>query len=148
MTLPNPPSTQDHAMNLVRLSAGLVILALGLAALADGPKDNFPDKVNPIPPKGVALKKEDGEALKEKLDELGKAVAALPAKLKGKQALLELIPDVEVFHKSVAYALDLDQFYSAADVERAKKQLDLGLERARLLADGKPAWTTATGLVV
>src|SRR5262249_24817299 len=33
-------------------------------------------------------------------------------------------------------------------VARANKQLDLGLERARQLAEGKPTWTTATGLVV
>jgi pimeloyl-ACP methyl ester carboxylesterase len=149
MTSPNPARhrTRKHTVKAARLLSALA-LAAAFVALADGPGDNVPDKVRPVPPAGIVLPRDDVKALKTKLNDLGKAVAALPAKLKGKQALLELIPDVEVFHKAVKYALEMNQFYGGADAGRAHKQLDLGLERAKLLAEGKPTWTTATGLVV
>ena len=38
--------------------------------------------------------------------------------------------------------------YGTGEFAAAKKQLQLGQERARQLRDGKPEWTTATGLVV
>lgn len=132
-----------------RLLGLLVLSCLGvLLTRADGPGDNLPDKVRPIPPEGVPVDARVREALAAQLDELGKAIAALPTQLKGKAALLELMPDVEVYHKAVKYALEMNQFHAPADLDRARKHLASGMDRARQLSEGKPAWTRATGLVV
>ncbi len=133
----------------MRLAAGLlVVLAYLPCTFADGPKDNLPDNVRPIPPKGIDVPEADRNELRAGLDELKKELDALPAALKGKPALLELTPDVEVYHKAVRYALEYSEFFNPKEIPVAKKLLAEGLQRAKELRDGKPSWTTATGLVV
>jgi pimeloyl-ACP methyl ester carboxylesterase len=90
----------------------------------------------------------DRKELNEHLAELGKEIAALPAALKKKPALLGLVPDVEVYHKAVRYALTYGEVYTTAELKQAAKLLEQGRTRARELRAGKPGWTTATGLVV
>jgi hypothetical protein len=126
----------------------LVLLALPLAALADGPGDNLPDKVRPVPPPGIKVPNADRQELQAGLDELGRQIDALRASLKGKPALLDLLPDVEVYHKAVRYALQYGEFYKPAEIATAKALLKQGTERARQLQESKAPWTTATGLVV
>ena len=41
----------------------LLLLALVPLAPADGPADNIPEKVRPIPPKGIEVSKADREAI-------------------------------------------------------------------------------------
>ncbi|MCV5233506.1 hypothetical protein OFC56_40730, partial [Escherichia coli] len=53
----------------------------------------------------------DRQELLAGLDELKKELDSLSAALKGKPALLELIPDVEVYHKAVRYAVEYDEIY-------------------------------------
>ncbi|MCE9563568.1 MAG: prolyl oligopeptidase family serine peptidase [Planctomycetes bacterium] len=137
------------------LSIPLFVVALaGLASLpstrADGPADNFPDKVAPIPPKGSEL----SDATKE---ELRKGLAELQGLIKdaGKH---ELLPDVQIYEKAVRYALDYDEVYDPKPAKDAKtlppqagnvkKVLAAGLERAKALKDGKTPWTTQTGGVL
>ncbi len=136
------------------------LLSLLLAATilhADGPGDNLPEKVRPVPPKGVAIPEKDREALAARAAELQKTIGDLPRALgKGKAGLLALLPDVIVFHKAVDWALRHDEFFAdkagaktaALDVARANRLLDEGLRRAAQLKEGKPTWTTQTGLVV
>ena len=128
----------------------LPLLLLGLAslALADGPSDNIPEKVRPIPPAGIEVSQADREEIETKLKELTKDLADLPRLLKGKPALLELIPDVEIYHKAVAWALKYGEVYSAGEVKGLEKLVQAGRQRAEQLRNAKPAWTTATGLVV
>ncbi|HVK15907.1 MAG TPA: prolyl oligopeptidase family serine peptidase [Fimbriiglobus sp.] len=133
----------------MRRAAGLLFVLVALPySFADGPKDNVPDNVRPIPPKGVAVPDADLKELRASLDELRKELDALPGALKGKPALLELVPDVEVYHKAVRYAVEYGEFFNLKEVPVAKKLLAQGLQRAKELRDGKPSWTTATGLVV
>jgi hypothetical protein len=133
----------------MRLAAGLLVLCVALPrSFADGPKDNLADNVRPIPPKGVAVSDADLKELRAGLDGLKKELDALPAALKGKPALLDLIPDVEVYHKAVRYAVEYGEFFNPREVPVAKKLLAQGLRRAKELRDGTPSWTTATGLVV
>lgn len=133
----------------MRLAAGLLLVFAALPpSLADGPKDNLPDNVRPIPPKGVAVPESDLKELRAGLDELRKELDALPEALKSKPALLELVPDAEVYHKAVRYAVEYGEFFNLKEVPVAKKLLAQGLQRAKELRDGKPSWTTATGLVV
>ncbi len=130
-----------------------VMLCLTLVGLADGPKDNIPDKVRPIPPAGSKVSEEDKADLRTGLAELKKELDALPKLLKDKPELLDLIPDVEIYHKAVRYAVDFDEIYvdpkrKRDDVKSAKTVLKQGLKRAKELRDGKPSWPTATGNVV
>jgi pimeloyl-ACP methyl ester carboxylesterase len=125
-----------------------LLLLLALAAAGDGPQDNLPDKVRRIPPPGVAIPDADRAELQKGADDLGKEINDLRAALKAQPALLELLPDVQVFHNAVSYALKYDEFYDVKEVAVARKMLKQGFDRARQLRDGKPAWTTATGLVV
>src|SRR4051812_41503802 len=124
------------------MSTRLALPALCLFVLAlpaDGPGDNIPDKVRPVPPAGVAIPPEERAELTARLAELTKAIDALPAALKGRPALSELLPDVVVFHKAVDWALRHNELFAPADVGKARKLLDAGLARAKQLREGKPA---------
>ena len=134
-------------MNALRLAVvGMLVLAGWI--WADGPGDNLPDKVRPIPPRGIEVPPDERKALTGLLAELDREIKALPAALKGKPTLLALLPDVEVYHKAVHYALTYNEVYSKGELKQARQLIDQGRERARQLRQGKPAWTTATGLVV
>jgi hypothetical protein len=65
-----------------------------------------------------------------------------------KPTLLELLPDVEIFHKAVDWALRFDEFFKAQEFQTAKTLLDEGVARAKSLSEGQTPWTTQTGLVV
>lgn len=115
----------------------------------DGPADNKVDNVRPVPPKGSMIAEEDRNDLKSGLAELKKEIDGL----KGN----ELLPDVEIYYQAVRYALEFDELYvtkdatgkvTRNDVPTAKNHIKTGLKRAKELKDGKPSWTTATGLVV
>ncbi len=126
----------------------LVVLISFVAARGDGPKDNIPDKVRRIPPTGIKLADADREELSAGRDALARAIDALSKDLQGKPELLELLPDVQIFHNAVHYALKYDEFFKPAEIGAARKLIEHGLIRARQLAAGTPAWTHATGLVV
>jgi hypothetical protein len=117
------------------------VLAAGVA-VADGPKDNVPENVRRVPPAGFLSE------LRAGCDELAKTIDGLRTRVTGKPDLRELLPDVEVFHKAVDWSLRYDEFFDAREFDVARKLLETGRERAKQLADGKPAWTTQTGLVI
>jgi len=121
-----------------------------IAALlhADGPGDNLPDKVRPVPPPGIKIDDAVRSELQAGVDALGKEIEQLRQDLKGKPALLELLPDVQIFHNAVRYALTYEEFYDQKQTSIAHKLLAQGTERAQLLRDGKIPWTTAAGLIV
>jgi pimeloyl-ACP methyl ester carboxylesterase len=125
-------------------------LVLACAALlrADGPADNRPNNVRPIPPPGIEVPAADRDELRQQLDALGQDVEALRKDLQKRPALLELLPDVEVFHKAVRYALGYNELYSFNEIAVARAQLKQGRERAAQLRAGKAPWASATGLVV
>jgi hypothetical protein len=125
-----------------------VLLALPAAVRADGPGDNDPDNVNRIPPPGIKVPDADRQELQAGVDQLGKEIDGLRTALKGKPQLLELLPDVQVYHKAVDWALRYDEFYKPAELNTARTLLKEGMERAKELREGKAPWTTATGLVV
>jgi len=129
--------------------APFIVLPIVVAlARADGPADNLPAKVRPIPPKGIVLGEADRSELQAGLERLGKEIDATRRALEGRQDLLGLLPDVEVYESAVRTALAYDEFFNIKEVPVAKKLLAEGLERARQLREGKAPWNTATGLVV
>src|SRR5207249_10943072 len=132
-----------------RLSlAAFAVVLLSALALADGPLDNQPDKVRPIPPPGVTIPDADRAELQKGVAQLGKEIDELRQALKGKPNLLELLPDVQIFHNAVRYPLEYDEFYEVKEIAVARQMLKRGFERAQQLRDGQSPWTMATGLVV
>jgi hypothetical protein len=119
---------------------------------ADGPADNLPDNVRPVPPKGTAIPDEARAELKTGLAELQGLIKDI-----GKH---ELLPDVLVYEKAVRWALDYDEIYDPAPPKKGSKNpppppannvrkvLAAGLERAKAMKDGKTPWTTQTGGVL
>jgi pimeloyl-ACP methyl ester carboxylesterase len=138
------------------------LILLGAAAFvrADGPGDNLPDKVRPVPPPGAPIPEADRAELQAGIDDLGREINALRTDLKGKAALLDLLPDVQVYHNAVRYALAYNEFLGPdrTPEERAKTArnqvaiarnlLRQGTERVAQLRAGQPTWPAQTGLVV
>src|SRR5262249_15331624 len=112
--------------------------------------------VRRVPPPGKKISDEDRDGLENGVNLLVIEIALARKELNGKPALLELLPDIEIFRDAVHYALKYDEFFKEPDkktgvqpeVVAARKRLQTGMERAKQLRSGKPAWTTATGLVV
>src|SRR6516225_3181928 len=115
----------------------LILLVAVAAVRADGPADNNADKVRQIPPPGIRVPESDRAELQAGVKELGLQIDALRADLKGKPALLELLPDVQIYHNAVRYALTYNEFFSTKEIPVAKALLKQGLERAKSLRDGK-----------
>ncbi len=135
---------------MTRALAALAFLSCSLLAPshADGPLDNLPDKVRPIPPNGIALKADDRQALEKELLVLSQEIDDLKERLKSKSALHDFLPDVEIFARAVRSALQHDEFYNPSEVKLARQLLAEGRSRASQLREGKHAFTAATGLVV
>ncbi len=141
------PHFRPAAAAALAVALGLAALA-GVPALADGPKDNAAENVRPVPPKGVAVDPAVVKELNAGLADLAKAIADATAAAGGNPKLLDLLPDVEIYHKAVRYAVEYGEFFAPKEPDAAKKLLATGLQRAKELNDGKPSWPTATGPVV
>jgi len=133
---------------MLRLRILPLLLAAAVPVLADGPKDNQPDQVRPIPPPGVEIPAADREELQKEADQLRKAIEELRTSLKKKPELFELLPDVEVYHKAVDWALRYNEFFKIQEIKTAHGLLLRGLERAASLREGKTPWLRQSGLVV
>src|SRR5262245_45639194 len=124
-----------------------VLLLLAIVTKADGPKDNLPDNVRPIPPKGAAIPDYQRKDLLVDLSKLGDLLVSM----RNKPEFAEHLPDVEVFLKAVITALRDDEMYvdkNRDDVKVCKALIKLGLERGEALRNGKTPWLRQTGLVV
>src|SRR5882762_3061631 len=96
-----------------------------------------------LPPPGPTPSEEDRKQLQAGLTELGKQIDSLRKDLKDRPNLLELLPDVEIFHKAVRFPLEYDEI---CDVAKARRALDTGMKRAELLREGKIPWTSEGGV--
>ncbi len=124
------------------LSVPLFVAALaGLASLsstrADGPGDNLPDNVRPVPPKGVEIPPADAEIIAKGLVELQGLIKDI-----GKN---DLLPDVQIYEKAVRYAVENKEVFDVKGIPAVKNVLKAGIERAKLLKEGKHPWTQLTG---
>ncbi len=96
--------------------------------------------IRPVPPPGIAVSPEDKKDLEAGLKRLAQSIEQLQGK--------PLLPDVQIFHEAVRYALTYNEFFKQEDVFKAKELLRQGQMRAAELANGTASWTTATGLIV
>lgn len=126
----------------------LIFTLFILSTLVVTAQQNNADQVRPIPPPGIAVPAADRAELETSIAALGKEIEALRVELKGKPALLELLPDVQIYFNAARYALTYNEFYKPEEIKLAKTQLQQGMARAQALRAGKPDWTTQTGLIV
>ncbi len=133
---------------LHRLSFFTASMLIAAAAFADGPQDNIAVNARPVPPPGIKVPAETFAELKKGVVELGNEIEDLRKSLAKKPALLEFLPDVQIYHHAVYYALRYDEFHGPGEFVTAKKLLQLGRERAKSLREEKTPWNTQTGLVV
>ncbi len=122
--------------------------ATSLPLHADGPDDNKAENVRRVPPPGISISDADRAELEKGAAELKVQIGQLAVALADKPAGQQLLPDVEIFHKAVDWALRFDEFYATNQVAVARELLQQGLERADLLRRGLAPWTKSTGLVV
>jgi hypothetical protein len=133
----------NRVFNVTCLSALMASLVL-----ADGPKDNQSAEVRPIPPPGIPVPEQEANALKTGLAALRTAIDAA-AKAQSKNPMLpDLLPDVEIYHKAVDWALRYNEVFKPAELKAAAELLAEGMTRASQLAAGQTPWTKQTGLVV
>jgi acetyl esterase/lipase len=129
------------------IPATWLVLICG-AALADGPQDNLVAKVRPVPPLGIEVPPAEASRMESELAALGREIEELQEQIRSQPAIADLLPDVEIYHKAVRYALRYHEFYHSREFKTALALLQQGKERARALRQGQAPWTTATGLVV
>lgn len=127
----------------------LLLTAFVPVAFADGPADNIPEKVRPVPPPGASIPEETRSELSRGVAALGQQIQELRSVLRGKSNALALIPDIEAYRKAVDWAVTYDEIFNpASEIAAARLLLKEGSERAQQLRDGNPLWPSATGLVV
>ncbi len=133
---------------LLRLACiALVAVVAFVVAL---PAQIPPPPAKRLPPAGIAIPDAaraeltaGAAALRVEIDALARDLTAAK-----NTKLLALLPDVEVFHKAVDWALRYDEFFAAKEVATAEKALASGRERAAQLRAGQAPWLDATGLIV
>jgi len=106
-------TTEFFRLSCFLLSFSLVLVQ-SQVVIADGPRDNIPDKVRRVPPLGVEVSEADRESLEKGLRELASQIAAIRKHPDAEVRLL--LPDVEIYHRAVDNALRYQEFFRAADV--------------------------------
>jgi hypothetical protein len=74
----------------------------------------------------VSIPEADRVFLEQGVATLAREIAALRTSLEKKPALLDLLPDVEIFHKSVDWALRYNEFFKPQEAATAKLHLEIG----------------------
>jgi hypothetical protein len=118
--------------------------ALPLATSAQTP----PPPAKRLPPAGVAIPEAARQELTAGIAALATEIEGLRTALAKKPSLLSLLPDVEIYHKAVDWALRYDEFFDVKQMDFARHLLTVGRERAAALRDGKAPWLEATGQVI
>ena len=113
---------------------------------ADGPRDNDPKSVRPVPRPGVRPAGSGFVQLPDKLKDLRARITR--AASSKNPAISALIPDVEIYYRAVNDAMAFNEFFSANDVKKAHELLATGVARADQLIAGRAPWTRQKGLVV
>jgi hypothetical protein len=116
-----------------RLFGGAIVAAVLVSAacgVADGPADNLPGSVRPIPPPGIELDEATQRRLLDGASALVRDVAAVEEAAAADRA------EALVFARAVRLAVDERFLYSDKEVEQAERLLDRGRERLAALRAG------------
>jgi len=135
-------------MNLLKwtLVSGFVFFAS--LAFADGPKDNLPDQVRPIPPPGVSIPPGDRAELEAKAVSLGREIDLTRKALQKDPLRSDWLADVAVLHKAVDWALKHNEFFNVKEVATARELLRIAGLRLTELRKTPARWSQDPGLVV
>ena len=101
-----------------------------------------------VPAVGIEIPEDTRLALRERTDALGQAIDQLRDQFTETPPLLRFLPDVQVYHKAVDWALRHRLFFKEGAFKTAEELLAEGTERAKQLANGKTPWTRQPGLIV
>jgi pimeloyl-ACP methyl ester carboxylesterase len=134
----------------VRVPARGTLLAAcaALPLLADGPKDNLPDQVRPVPPPGLVVPEAKASILREGLGALGASLESLRRSEAHREVIEAYLADVEICHRAVRDALQHGEFFKENEIDFASTLLETGKQRAAALARGETPWTRETGFVI
>ena len=137
---------------LTTLQILLSVSILAATTLADGPRDNNPDTVRAVPAVGIKVPDADRKELEAGLADLEALLAPLlppqSPHLAGGFKYRNHYADVAIFHRAVRVALEDQEFFNPKEISAAKKLLQVGMDRARQLKEGKMPWLEQPGLVV
>lgn len=140
------PAITIFSMNYKKCFTWLLVACSCTTLWADGPQDNIPEKVRPVPPLGIELSDSDRQELLRGVDTLHKSVNQL--RQRDDVFTVDLLPDVEIFLRAVTQGINYRELFSARDVKNAAKVLAEGQQRAEALLKGEAPWTSQKGLVV
>ncbi len=144
-------------LSVERLAAFLILSSLAsLASLGwgDGPDDNRPENVRPIPPLGMEVDAATREALAWRCKAIRSQWQSLQASANGANdqgakasaaAIQSLASEVLVFPRAIELALEFGQFYRPKDLELASELLDEANHRLEIIANGG-GWADVVGL--
>ncbi len=124
----------------------LILLACVPPCLADGPADNIPERVRPVPGKGIEVPAETRAALEDGLKALSSKIAEVEARNNPK--LARFLPDLRIYHKAVHDALKYNEFFEPRELAAAKSHLEEGMKRAAALGRGDTPWMRENGLIL
>jgi hypothetical protein len=125
---------------LLRICATLCGAILPVVSIAQNPR--------PVPPPGIPIPDDIRAELEQGARDLGFEVAKLKKDFHADPEKLAEIPNVEIFHKAVDWALRYGEFFEPKQFDVARSQLEQGVTRAKDLRSGKTPWKSANGLVV
>ena len=121
---------QTRARFSPALLSAIVGLCLLPPAFADGPKDNDPKNVRPVPPVGIEI-----EA--KQLEEFRKRAKAIQVSLSALDVTDAWKCHAEVFARAVEITLETRMVYGPSDINAIKNALNEGERRLRALASGR-----------
>jgi hypothetical protein len=145
----NAPTNKATPIMRTLLSSINLIVLLGTAlGQTPAPAPAPVPAVRPIPPPGIEVPQTDRDTLQKGLEELAQLIdEARKAQAKNPQ-LNDLLPDIQIFHKSVDWALAGNEFFKPEDIKAAHEQIAEGKKRALAFKDGQTPWTSQKGFVV
>jgi hypothetical protein len=117
------------------------LMMMATAVLADGPADNLPAAVRPIPPVGIELDDATRTRLLDAAAALARDVAAAPDASDADRA------EVLVFARAVRLAVEDRFLYEPKEIEQAERLLDFGRKRLGMFAQGRRASLTVDDAV-
>lgn len=123
-------------------------MLLALFLLPSTGHSQTPPTTKQVPPAGIELSDDQRQTLLDGAQQLRADLDKLADTLRDKPALLQLLPDVEIFHKAVHDAVTHGEIFDTKQIGVAQKLLTEGRARLEALRSEKPAWAAQTGLVV
>jgi hypothetical protein len=123
-------------------------MLLHLSARADGPADNIPDKVRPVPPPGIQIAEEVRAELSTESARLGADLNTLREDLGKRPTLRNRWADAAIFQKAVDWAVRYNEIFKTNEIASAREQLKAGRARLEALKSGTIPWANETGPTV